>query len=74
MTGDGTMMVQQQDNRPQGAEPLWKKGWTPWGTPCSVLVEDGKQLAAHAAEKRDCPLVRLASGDAAPSPRPCHDL
>lgn len=39
----------------------WRKGWTPWGTPCSVLVVDGFAHSAHAAEKGDCPLGRMAN-------------
>jgi len=38
----------------------WRKGWTPWGTPCSVLIVDGYDHASHATEKSDCPLARLA--------------
>jgi hypothetical protein len=38
----------------------WRKGWTPWGTPCGVLMVDGYAHAAHATEKSDCPLARLA--------------
>ena len=37
----------------------WRKGWTPWGTPCSVLVVDGFACAAHATEKSDCPVAKL---------------
>jgi hypothetical protein len=40
---------------------LWRKGWTPWGTPCAVLMVDGLAFAAHATEKHNCPLARLAS-------------
>ena len=40
----------------------WRKGWTPWGTPCSVLVVDGMASVARAAEKHTCPLGRLADG------------
>ena len=41
----------------------WKKGWTPWGTPCSVLMIDGLAYAAQAAESQDCPLARMAEKD-----------
>ena len=34
--------------------PLGRKGWTPWGTPCSAQVVDGFAYGAHATEKRDC--------------------
>ncbi len=39
----------------------WVKGWTPWGTPCSVLIVDGLASAARSSEKYDCPLGRLAT-------------
>ena len=38
----------------------WRKGWTPWGTPCCVMVVDGFAYAAHATEQPNCPLARLA--------------
>ena len=44
---------------PQSPSAQWRKGWTPWGTPCSVLIVDGYAHAAHAAEKHDCPLARM---------------
>jgi hypothetical protein len=42
------------------ADVQWRKGWTPWGTPCSVMVVDGFAYAAQAAEKADCPLAHFA--------------
>ena len=60
-------MTREKPNaQPQStAATEWRKGWTPWGTPCSVRVENGQWLVAHATEKRDCPLGRLATGNAA---------
>jgi hypothetical protein len=46
-------------SKPSKPDVQWRKGWTPWGTPCSVLVVDGFAHSAHAAEKGDCPLGRL---------------
>ncbi len=39
-------MTREKPNaQPQStATTEWRKGWTPWGTPCSVRVENGQWL------------------------------
>ncbi len=48
------------DNEPSAPTVQWQKGWTPWGTPCAVMMVDGFAYAAHANEQQNCPLARLA--------------
>ena len=49
------------ENQPTAPTVQWQKGWTPWGTPCGVMVVDGFAYAAHANEQQNCPLARLAN-------------
>ena len=43
----------------------WAKGWTPWGTPCSVLIIDGRIKDANSTESQHCACTRLVDPDLA---------
>jgi hypothetical protein len=49
------------ESQPTAPTVQWQKGWTPWGTPCGVMMVDGFAYAAHANEQQNCPLARLAN-------------
>lgn len=55
-----TSLTTPVENQPATPTVQWQKGWTPWGTPCGVMIVEGFAYAAHATEQQNCPLARLA--------------